>query len=610
MAAIIGFLGARPQVVVDVGCWDRCIDRLRSRCDSIGAASARAATRYAFLGDVACGFFEDDRRVVMLDGTVDNLEELLAEVPGAEWGANPSAAASIAALWDHSGEQILKRLTGSFALAMLEPEAGVVTLARDRFGTKPLFYAAVDGGWAWASEIKGLLPVLERVEIDRVGLGQALRYRWTLGSRTMIEGVRQVLPAGMVRFAPDRPAQARYYWRLEFPGAGTDGGLSMESWVDRVDAGLDSCFRKLGQRHRDVGILLSGGVDSSLLALKAARGGFRNCIALTARWPGENPELESARAVARHLDIEHIIIDVDEAFLEAYFPRLIWRMEELPRHYNSFILARLFEEASSRVPVLLHGEAADALFGPQECIAVNRFARRQAPFRLIPRPLRMAIARLLPERRGGRVARLDAYLRRNVDDYLLGIDQIEYANLAVRAFPQYSGTDSLDLDPEHLDAFYDRSEGLTERFQRYHIYAFCHSHLTVLDRLSTPAGVAVHMPFLTPELVSVASQLPTRLKTDGPSSKPVLKALAARDFPHDWIYRPKHGFPTPTTRWLQGPLNRWIRMLFEEQTAAHDLLDLGALASAQVGPDNELLWTAMSLEMFRRQFLEGRADAL
>lgn len=178
-------------------------------------------------------------------------------------------------------------------------------------------------GWAWASEIKSLCPVIDRVALDPEGLRQAIHYRLVLGD-TLIDGISQVRPACFVQLATDRSPVETQYWKLEFRPS--PSGNNLESWADRVDAGLAGCFARLRDQYRDIAILLSGGVDSSLLAAKAAKSGFRTCVALTARRPGHNPELEAAASVARHVGIEHRIIDIDESYIEKSFPSITWRL--------------------------------------------------------------------------------------------------------------------------------------------------------------------------------------------------------------------------------------------------------------------------------------------
>ena len=224
-----------------------------------GSRFAHAAIAYR--GDDR-GFFEDDRIRSCSTGH-RNLRALAGLNGGLDDLDTAHDAELIAGLFARNGEAIFAGFTGSFSLAIVARETGEVVLARDRFGDRPLFYGLTRAGWAWASEIKSLCPLLERVALDSEGLRQAIHYRSVLGD-TLIDGVNQVMPACFVRLAAGRIPVETQYWKLEFRPSRASS--SLESWADRVDAGLDACFARLRDRYRDIAILLSGGVDSSLLA--------------------------------------------------------------------------------------------------------------------------------------------------------------------------------------------------------------------------------------------------------------------------------------------------------------------------------------------------------
>ena len=121
------------------------------------------------------------------------------------------------------------------------------------------------------------------------------------------------------------------------------------------------------------------------------------------------------------------------------------------------------------------------------------------------------------------------------------------------------------------------------------MYTFSQSHMIVLGRLPAPIGISVTMPFISPEIVYIAVELPSRLKSDGAIAKPALTTLAAQYFPKSWIYRKNQGFPTQSTRWPKGQLGRWSGILSEERTTFRGVLDLAALRAAEVGRDDEAI---------------------
>ena len=597
-ASFVGVAGTKVATLAHSPRWQACVSRAGSRVGAAPLAVAATQAIAAYRGD-ARGFHRDDNWVVFLDGTVENLEELAAAA-GTDREPSESNASVIASLFEQHGDALFPLLIGSFSLAIVRLATGELTLARDRFGSRPLFHGACPEGHAWASELKSLSPVLVPLVLDPEGLRQAIHYRFVLG-HTMLQGVSQVLPASFVRVTPGRDPVETHYWRLEFEPTGA--GESLDAWTDRADAGLDAFMQRLKKRYSSIGVLLSGGVDSSLLALKAKQAGFRNCVALTARWPGENPELDLAIAIAKHIGIEHRVIDVDESKFERLLPWIVWRIEELPRHYNSLVLACLFEHASTQFETILHGHSADTMFGPPDSLEIAAFIRRRRILGVIPAPLRRLLAARLPYHAGGRITRLRQYLEQDEHAYLKSHYAIEYGRN--RAPVKDLLFRPRGLSARTLERFYEERDPAMERMQRLSTYTFNQSHFAVLDRLGAPYGVPVTTPFLSREILDIARVLPSQLKAMGHVTKPVLKRLMARSFPDEWVYREKQGFPTHTTRWLTQPLSRWHLLLAEQRTRSRGLLSLRNKRKADVRHYYEAIWSSISLELFCRQFLDG-----
>jgi asparagine synthetase B (glutamine-hydrolysing) len=356
----------------------------------------------------------------------------------------------------------------------------------------------------------------------------------------LLRGVRQVLPACYVHLGPDRTGADTRYFRLDFSPTSAEEGL--DAWVDRADAALDAYMQRLKQRHSSIGILLSGGVDSLLLALKAKLACFANYVALTARWPGENPELDLAIEIAKHIDIEHHVVDIDESRFELLLPWIVWRPEELPRHFNSLVLACLFEHDSTRFDTFLHGHSADVMFGASESVSIRTFNRRNRILGVMPRPLRLLLASQLPWNDNPRTRRLRQYPELDEHDYLKSQFAIEYGRQ--RAPIKHPYFHPRGPSRHVLEHFYEAGDPAVECMQRLDTYWFNQSHLAVLDRLGAPLGLPVLKPFLSPEVLDVARVLPSELRATGTEAKPVLKRLMARSFPREWVCRKKQGFPT------------------------------------------------------------------
>src|SRR5262245_9503245 len=166
-ASFVGVTGTECSAIVASDRWRMSVAHSGSRVPDAARQSARPTVLIAYRGD-ECKFFEDDRYTVMLDGSIDNLREVASSATATVDSANQ--AGLIAGLFACRGESIFGRFTGSFALAICVTDSREVVLARDRFGDRPLFYARTPAGWAWASEIKSLCPLLDRLELDPDGL--------------------------------------------------------------------------------------------------------------------------------------------------------------------------------------------------------------------------------------------------------------------------------------------------------------------------------------------------------------------------------------------------------------------------------------------------------
>ena len=222
---------------------------------------------------------------------------------------------------------------------------------------------------------------------------------------------------------------------------------------------------------------------------------------------------------------------------------------------------------------MLSGHAADVLFGPPGIIELGIFQRRLSQLEIVPRRLQAYLATLLGHSERRRIASLKKYLETDEHEFTKSYFKIHYrdqGNILRRG----------QLGPSapsrrSVERFYDPLESATERFQRFDLYTFNQTHTQVFDRLGAPYGIYVTSPFLAPEIVDVAETLPSRLKADGRIAKPVLKTLATRFFPKEWIYREHQGFPTPTSRWLQGPLSSWRHALSDERMASRGVMNVG-----------------------------------
>lgn len=502
----------------------------------------------------------------------------------------------------------IRSYPGNYALALSANSKDCVYLIADRFGTRPIYYANTRSGWAWAFSLKELVPLLDARSVDLQGLDEIFTYRWLMGDHTLIAGVRQILPSHCVCLRAGKPPIIRRYTRVDFqalPGPANEAAM-----IERTNAALDSYFSALRKRHSRIAIFFSGGVDSSLLVAKALEHNFDKLIAVTAWFPGrDNPEGIRAQQIARHLGVEHRIIEVPDSFVEETFPDLAWQSERPPTYDNVFARARMFQDVAGEVDTVLVGEGADGMFSNERALSTLRFDQKQRVLRSVPWTARRGLAALLKSVSSTALARRLTYLLENSTlDFMRRESMFEpvvprgimlstelvpaLISLRKNRAPFY-----LEFEPanDSLVAFCQNRGLYTQNRNQYYSYIV----------LADVHGIQVEMPFLSPYIADIGLSLPDDLKLDERGAKPILKKLTCRYIPEEWVYASKLGFETPGVEWLKLPLAKWYAMLQDDCTMARGIFDPGALKRLDINRDGLLIWTAMTVEIFCRQFIDA-----
>ncbi|MGD0500002.1 MAG: asparagine synthase-related protein [Bryobacteraceae bacterium] len=601
MAAILGALFSSGSAV-STASWKAALDALAARPGPCQRLRETDWLLSVFRARGAEGYWENESCAISIDGFVESTTELMKAAGPVGRKAASAPAEVLAYLYGAFGPDGLACLTGHFAAAIIDAPARCVYLVSDFLGSRTLYYAQTGFGWCWASEIKFLLPLLDRRSLNREGISSVFHYRWHPLGTTLLEGVKECLPSHWVRLSPDRAPEERRY--VNFRVEPEESGEERTETIERTNKAFDEYFAALRERHPRIGVLLSGGVDSSLLAAKAREHRFEEIVAVTARWPGhDNPELERATQVAGRLKLPLRVIDVPDAFVAAYFPHFVWRTETAPRHYSAMALAKIFQDTGSDIDLFVSGEGADNLFGPAEVLQFQKVASKQRILRLLPPPLRALLAGLVPKQGGGRLRRLGDLLRYDLSDFVFLSKHIEYRTDPHELAPDVPSVPARDRVREELCS--PMTLDLAVQFQHAELHMINRSHALDYYRFSAPHGTAVEMPFLLSACAELGRRMPLRHKIDGSGSKPVLKELLCRYLPREWVYAPKLGFPAPLHGWLAGPLAWWSRVLADERTRDRGLYRDKTIQRLRPDRDADLIWTALTLELGLRQFVDG-----
>jgi asparagine synthase (glutamine-hydrolysing) len=523
------------------------------------------------------------RYVVVFNGEIYNYRALRAEL-AEDWRGHSDTEVLLAAVVRWGLEASLRRFNGMFAFALWDRQTASLTLARDRFGEKPLYYRASARGLAFASELKALRQAPGwQGEIDRDALACLLARDYIAQPHSIYRDVRKLPPASyLVLRAPGAVPEIHSYWdaRAEAHAARADLLPDNEATLDGLEGSLT---RAVGLRmHADVplGAFLSGGIDSSLIvALMQAQASQPVRSFSIGFSEAAYNEAPYAAAVARHLGTTHTELIVTPEDALAVIPRLPQLYDEPFADSSQIPTFLVSQMAREHVTVALSGDAGDELFG-----GYNRYRWLPALWRRmawLPQPARRlaasGVTAVSPAAWDGLVglaARLTGRqeLLRNPGDKLHKLARVLdapspadlYARL-ISFWPQPEqvvlGASCAAIPPPLWEA----ALGLRGACMLADSVGYLPDDILVkVDRASMAASLEGRMPFLDPEVYAQAWRLPEMMKIRDGVSKWALRQILYRHVPPALIDRPKAGFSIPIDRWLRGPLRDWAEALLAE----------------------------------------------
>lgn len=473
------------------------------------------------------------------------------------------------------GTACLHRFNGMFSFVIVDTHKMKLFMARDRLGEKPLYYLRGTDSLVFASEIKAICEFDGyQPEINRGALFDFIRYTFVPGEETLFVGVKEFLPGHYVELPIvdlAKPISPVRYWDLPENESKHNLGEAQE----RVETILADSVGIRMIADVPVGVQLSGGIDSSLVAAYASRkSGQINAISVNVPDDGFS-ERKYAEKVASQYGLEHHVLNLDFPDLSVDLDRLIYVYDEPLPYANSLGIYLLSRFAKDKVTVLLSGEGADELFcGYERYYQLSRYDwLSRIPFR---RLRSWVTDRILPgcyynylseiqERPFG-----DFYIR-SVYGTVSDREVREALNFEGRTFANGYLTDTLRGG---------KGKGIIGRASRYDLKNYLVALLQRQDRMSMAFSIENRAPFLDHRLVEYVYSLPGRHKVRGKITKFILKRLACRHFGHDFAYRSKMGFGVPVEKWLRSQ-------------SGDKLLD-GVLSNGMINGD-----------LFRREFVEG-----
>lgn len=567
---------------------------------------------------------EDSAVVLVFNGEIYNYRELRSELKDkGHCFRGHSDTEVILQLYLAHGDAMLTRLNGIFAFALWDKRNQSLFVARDALGVKPLYYSETITGFAFASEIKALLPLIEKArELDIPALHRYLSFLWCPGEGTPLRQIRKMLP-GEAMIVRDGKITRRWTWYQlpVFRGVANDLSES-EAVAGTVDNLRRAVHRQL-IADVPIGAFLSGGLDSSAVVAFAREQvpGIR-CFTIEiegGQEAGMANDLPYARRVAQHLGVPLDVVIIDAARMAADVKKMIAQLDEPladPAPLNVLYISRLAREHG--IKVLLSGTGGDDLFtGYRRHLAMNyerywqwlpqgiRSGLEQVTAGFDQRkPLFRKLAKLFSGAGLTGDARLVNYFLWAKESQLLSLYTPEFLTGLGQETAALPMLEFLKPLPKSVNPL-DRMLALEQRF-------FLTDHnLTYTDKMSMATGVEVRVPFLDLDLVEYAARIPVCLKQRGRMGKWVLKKAMTPYLPHDVIYRPKSGFGAPLRRWMRNEL----RSLLDEFLSVESLKRRGLFDPAAVhrliAQNNRgevdgayMLLSLLSIEIWCREYLD------
>lgn len=529
------------------------------------AMAARLARRDST--DVATWMSEDGRCAIgFLSPAVAYDQRGAAAMVGDVLNHPGQDAEALLALWRREGEAICNRLEGALALAIYDAAAGKLFLARDRLGHKGLWYAALADRFVFATRAGALLAhpgVSGQVDPEAVAFYLTLGY--VPAPRSIWRGVLKLPPAHCVTVA-DAPAAPRRYWSLPE----STEAIARAQAVERVREAVSAAVAERMAASRPVGALISGGVDSSIVAALMCQvagdaGGVKTFTAGFAESGFD--ERANAREVARHLGTDHHEILVQPAGAGELLDRLVDLYDEPLADSSALPTHLICRAAGEHVEVALGGEGGDEAFGGYDRYRAMHLAGRMGPTRWALTKLAAAAARrIAPHDERSRLRRLVRFA--SAMDLPPARQYLAYRRLFSRGQLEallerdFAAAARVEQPGEWFADLYEQGDYDDEPAyaQRHDLLTYLPDDLLVkADVASAAAGLRLRTPMLDHEVVSLGLSLPLELKLRGRRGKLILRDAFGSMLPAGVFARRKQGFAAPISGWLRGGLLEPLR---------------------------------------------------
>lgn len=466
--------------------------------------------------------------------------------------------------WVHFGKKILDKLNGIFSFAIYNKIDNRLTIVRDPFGVKPLYFYEDQKGFAFSSELKSFLQIKNfNCQINFKGLRNYLSFLWSPGEDTMYENVLKILPGHLVdvNLTNYKISFSQYFDNKKIPKY--DYSLNENEWLDLIDNKLNNAVKRQMMSDVPVGFFLSGGLDSSLLVAIAKKNfPYKKFECFTIKTKTSNgkegfaDDLPYARKVANFLNVNLNEVEIGKINISD-FDNMIYNLDE-PQADLAPINVKLISKKARDlgIKVLISGTGGDDLFSGyrrHKAIKVEKYIN------IFPQFILKIIRKLI----------LKLPSKKPIYRRLKKLTRDWHLNPSIRLFgyfnwlPNNNFINKLLLKPNinHDDYDYFRKiikenhgSNLKKILMLEQNTFLIDHNLNYTDKMSMVKGVECRVPFLDLEVVKLSRKIPDKFLIKNNISKYILKKVAERYLPKEVIYRSKTGFGSPVRDMIDNEL--------------------------------------------------------
>lgn len=492
----------------------------------------------------------------------------------------------------HLSEGDLPLLEGSFCAVIYDSKAGTLRLITDIYGSRPLYYRWESQVVAVSTRLLRLLPEKSTLTVPKEALADSMALGFVRAPSTMIEGISRVVrnSCDRIHLNDDKQETITLPNRLASNPPST---ATADTLVGEIKSSLEQEFRLLARSHSRVAVLLSGGIDSSILASYASEH-FEQPVAFSCEIEGfDNPELERARYVAEQLKMPHEVVRLRQSDVTELFKRVVQSMEGPSRHINNIVTQHLFD-AIRGYDAIIGGDGADALFGSGNQKTITNQARKLTLINWWPKALLIMISRGLNPLPISKKVQLQNLLTHDVHWFIDHLFTIGYGSR------ERSVAEGLGIPPfkVHGDRFPESGSVVAKSIEA-NFELFLNSMLMRNSQLSFGCDAPLYYPFLTEDMLEVSRQVPDDLRFDKlGNAKPLLREVCRQRLGSTITEWPKLGFVTPEKLWLDRELGQYVERVFSNRGGLNKVLGLSLDQSQKdmLLCSTRLLWWLIGLD--------------